>query len=72
MTRNPDINVVKAVAGLSAKQIAALTPFTVFSDVDGRVLSKRGLLIERDGVWFHTPLGQAARDHLAEARGEPC
>jgi hypothetical protein len=42
---------------LTPSQLAALRPFTTFSDADGAVLKEKGLLVENDGVWNHTKLG---------------
>jgi hypothetical protein len=51
------MSIASIIKSLTPTQLAALRPFTTFSDADGAVLKEKGLLVERDGVWNHTKLG---------------
>ncbi len=61
---------IAAVAGkLTKAQREALTPLTFFSDADGRVLERLGLMIsDRGAAWRHTPLGEQVRAHLLKGQ----
>lgn len=48
------------LAGLTPAERQALVPMTVFSDAIGESLKRKGMMVERDGVWFHTKLGERA------------
>jgi len=59
------------LAGLTPAERQALVPMTVFSDAVGESLKRKGMMIERDGIWNHTKLGTRAWKALSPSLESP-